>query len=50
MKKGELVMSKLGTIILIAILMIVLLMVMYFMREEMMEVWYKIYDFMRFGG
>ena len=50
MKKGDIMISKLGKIVLIVALMLVLLIVIYFMRDEMYEIWEKLFDFLRFGG
>ena len=49
-KKAEFVWSKLANIILVLVLLFVLLAVLYFLKENLDEIWRKIVEFLRFGG
>ena len=49
-KKADFVWSKVATIILILVLLVILLFAIYFLKDNMYEMWSKIVDFMRFSG
>lgn len=50
MKKGEIVWSKLATIILVLMLLVILLIAIYGLRDHLGLMWDKIMDFIRIGG
>ena len=49
-KKGDIVWSKLGNMIIVLILLVILLLITFFLRDNIYDIWQKIADFMRFGG
>lgn len=49
-KKAEFVWNRMGTMILVLVLLFTLMIILFFMRGSLDQIWAKVVNMMRFGG